>query len=429
MIMMRYKFLKVFLLLIISFLLAKNSFSTKTENNINKSMIVIIDPGHGGKDPGAVSKGTREKDIVLGIGLKLGKLISDTFPDVKVIYTRNTDVFVPLIERSRIANKSKADLFISLHANFCATPATRGTETFVLGLHRSNDNLDVAKKENSVILLEDNYSSTYEDFDPNSSESYIMFELVQNIYMDQSVSFADAIQQQFKSKLETSNRGVKQAGFLVLRQSSMPSVLIETGFLSNQNEAKYLSSESGQETISLSIFDAFRKFKSWNSGTITPNLATVKAKSVEKDTNARTEIKQDTEPIANVIPAVEKPSKNEDTAANHKFEIKEKVEKPLEKSISNGSTSIGDKNSDNNNYYSVQIAASVTSVDPTPSNFKGLKGIKRDKTDKYYRYYFGNESSLEKIKPLQQQIKSKYPQAFIVSFVNGKRTVINTDTK
>ena len=178
-------------------------------------MVVVIDPGHGGKDPGAVSKGIQEKDVVLGIGLKLGKYINENFPDVKVVFTRNTDVFVPLIDRSRIANKNKADLFISLHANTCGTPSLRGTETFVLGLHRSNDNLDVAKKENSVILMEDNYRQTYEGFDPNSSESYIMFEMVQDNYLDQSLSFADDIQRQFKSRLESSNRGVKQAGFLV----------------------------------------------------------------------------------------------------------------------------------------------------------------------------------------------------------------------
>jgi len=159
-------------------------------------------------------------------------------------------------------------LFISIHANHCGTPATRGTETFVLGLHRSNDNLDVAKKENSVILLEDNYDITYEGFDPNSPESYIMFEMAQDVFMDQSLSFADAVQQQFKAKIGTPDRGVKQAGFLVLRQSSMPSVLIELGFLSNQTEANYLNSDSGQENLSRSIFEAFRKFKVKNSTSV-----------------------------------------------------------------------------------------------------------------------------------------------------------------
>lgn len=273
-------------------------------------MLVIIDPGHGGKDPGAVAKGVREKDVVLGVGLKLGKFMNENFPDVKVIFTRNTDVFVPLIERSRIANKNKADLFISIHANYCSTPAIRGTETFVLGLHRSNDNLDVAKKENSVILLEDNYSKTYEGFDPNSSESYIMFEMAQDIYMDQSLSFADDIQHQFKSRLKNSSRGVKQAGFLVLRQSSMPSVLVETGFLSNQTEANYLKSEEGQKEIALSIFDAFRKFKDRNSGVNTPVTAEAKLTPANHQ-NTETTKPAENKPVT--IPENEKPKKTDTT--------------------------------------------------------------------------------------------------------------------
>ena len=199
--MMKYFHFRILQLLIIGFFISGESFSATTLNKISKQMVVVIDPGHGGKDHGAVNKGIQEKDVVLGIGLKLGKYITDNFQDVKVIYTRNSDIFVPLIDRSRIANKNKADLFISLHANFCGTPSLRGTETFVLGLHRSNENLDVAKKENSVILLEDNYSTTYEGFDPNSSESYIMFELVQDTYLDQSLLFADDIQRQFNRRL------------------------------------------------------------------------------------------------------------------------------------------------------------------------------------------------------------------------------------
>jgi len=296
-----------YLIIILCIFLSEKTFSITSTNQASKQLVVVIDPGHGGKDPGAVNKSIREKDVVLAIGLKLGSLINENHPDVKVIFTRNTDVFVPLIDRSRIANKSKADLFISLHANFCSTPATRGTETFVLGLHRSNDNLDVAKKENSVILLEEDYSTTYEGFDPNLSESYIMFELVQDLYMDQSLSFADAIQQQFKTRLGTSNRGVKQAGFLVLRQSSMPSVLIEAGFLSNQAEANYLSSEEGQQHIALSIFEAFKKVKGKSSGSagsknsdlasVKKNQETTSAPIKQKDTveTPKTEVKKQDE--------------------------------------------------------------------------------------------------------------------------------------
>jgi len=388
-------------------------------------MVVVIDPGHGGKDPGAVSRGIQEKDVVLGIGLKLGKYITENFQDVKVIFTRNTDIFVPLIDRSRIANKNKADLFISLHANTCGTPSLRGTETFVLGLHRSNENLDVAKKENSVILMEDNYKQTYEGFDPNSSESYIMFELVQDNYLDQSLSFADDIQRQFKSRLESSNRGVKQAGFLVLRESSMPSVLVETGFVSNQAEANYLKSDEGQQVIASSIFDAFRRFKSKSSGSSVPERHTVNS-TTKPDTSSLT-----------VLPEKKKENKPEE-----KTEIKSEENKPettkkivvaektrsTEVPITTVDTLSDNKVASNETYYSVQIGANTTPIEPSAANFKGLKEVRREKTDKYYRYYIGKETSIESITPILQQIKLKFSQAFIVYFIDGKRTIINTNS-
>lgn len=396
---------KAFKILIFCILFAGNSFSNTSVNNNSKQLVVVIDPGHGGKDPGAVNKTIREKDVVLGIGLKLGKLISENYPEVKVIYTRSSDVFIPLIERSRIANKSKADLFISLHANFCGTPSTRGTETFTLGLHRSNDNLEVAKKENSVILLEDNYNETYGRFDPNSSESYIMFEMMQDLYMDQSLSFADAIQQQFKSRTESSNRGVKQAGFLVLRQSSMPSVLVESGFISNKDEANYLSSDEGQRHVALSILEAFRKFKDKNSGSVnkTHEVAAIHQKPEEAAPNQ--EIRSENQKQAEIVSPTQiaesaKPAIETDTTENVKTTA-------------------------NNIYYSVQIGANTTPVELVAANFKGLKNVRREKTDKYYRYYLGNENTLDKITSELHQIKLKFPQAFIVSFVDGKRVPVN----
>jgi len=413
-------------------------------------MVVVIDPGHGGKDPGAVNKSIREKDVVLGIGLKLGKYMNENFPDVKVIFTRNTDVFVPLIDRSRIANKNKANLFISIHANFCGTPATRGTETFFLGLARSNENLDVAKKENSVILLEDNYASVYEGFDPNSSESYIMFETVQDIYMRQSLSFADDIQHQFKSRIESPGRGVKQAGFLVLRMSSMPSVLVESGFISNKIEANYLSSEDGQRDIAMSIIDAFRKFKAKNSGANISDIAETKsipadqhvktaAKSDDISINVSTEQKQDTNLADKPLPIVENPSGKQNSQQSQKSGIKQSVaenpviiSKKTEPKVVNSKftpTSLNNSFTESNAYYSVQIGASTTSVEPVTANFKGLKNVRREKSDKYYRYYVGKEISLEKITPILQQCKLKFPQAFIVSFINGERIIINTGFK
>ena len=435
--MMKYYYYKAFILLFLGVIVSEYSFSSEQRTKNEKTMVVVIDPGHGGKDPGAVNKGIREKDVVLGIGLKLGKLLNDNYSDVKVVFTRSTDVFIPLIERSRIANRNKADLFISIHANHCGTPSTRGTETFVLGLHRSADNLEVAKKENSVILLEEDYKENYEGFDPNLSESYIMFELVQDIYMDQSLSFADAIQNQFKTHLtNTLNRGVKQAGFLVLRQSSMPSVLIESGFLSNHSEANFLNSSEGQQNIAVSIFEAFRKFKSKNSVSPARVINTEKqALAVNETTSANSKQKTEiTTEVAENLPekpatTSEKTSAEKPEAINQSKNISpDQSDKTLQKQEDNSNSkdsAIKDKEIVGNVYYSVQIGASTTQVEPIAANFKGLREIRRDKTDKYYRYYIGKETSINKIKPILQQIKSKFPQAFIVSFVDGKRVIID----
>lgn len=223
---------------------------------------VVIDAGHGGKDPGAIGKLVKEKDIVLPIALKVGEYITTEMPGVKVVYTRKGDQFVPLDERAEIANRNKADLFVSIHANSISTPKIYGAETFVLGLHRSEENLEVAKKENSVIVLEDNYTTKYEGFDPSMTESYIIFELMQNVYLDQSIEMASLVQEQFEQRVGRHNRGVKQAGFLVLRKTAMPGILVEVGFLSNRDEEKFLASEQGQVFLASAIFRAIRDYKS-----------------------------------------------------------------------------------------------------------------------------------------------------------------------
>lgn len=224
---------------------------------------VVIDAGHGGKDYGAIGSTANEKDIVLDIALRVGKYIDEYLPEVEVIYTRTTDVFVPLHERAAIANKNDADLFISIHAN--ANPSSRpfGTETFAMGLHKSEENLEVAKLENSAILYEENYDSTYGGFEPNSAESYIIFSLMQNTFLDQSLNFASYVQNQFRERANRKDRGVKQAGFLVLWKTTMPSVLIETGFISNPREEKYLKSQQGKDYLASAIFRAFRDYKTW----------------------------------------------------------------------------------------------------------------------------------------------------------------------
>ena len=221
---------------------------------------VVIDAGHGGKDPGALGRHCKEKDIVLDVALRLGKMINDSLPTVQTIYTRDKDVFVDLYKRAEIANKSGADLFISIHANWVNKPEIRGAETFVLGLHRSKENLEVAQKENSVITLEEDYTNNYEGFDPSQPESYIIFELMQNRYLENSLLMASLTQENFVG-MQRENRGVRQAGFLVLRQTSMPSVLVELGFLSNKEEELYMKSEEGRKQLVVSIFNAFKQYK------------------------------------------------------------------------------------------------------------------------------------------------------------------------
>ena len=223
---------------------------------------LVIDAGHGGKDPGAMANGAKEKNINLAVALAFGKLVEQNCKDVKVVYTRKPDVFVELNERANIANRNKADLFISIHTNATAAKVgPQGTETYTLGMHRAADNLAVAKRENSVITLENDYEEKYEGFDPNSSESYIIFELMQDKNMERSVKFADLIQKQFRNTAKRVDKGVHQAGFLVLRATSMPSVLVELGYINNANEASYLTSTAGVNALAKSIYNAFIAYK------------------------------------------------------------------------------------------------------------------------------------------------------------------------
>ena len=242
------------------------AFSQKKDTY--KVRTVVIDPGHGGVKPGAQGSRSQEKNITLSIAKKFGKLVSDNYPDVKVIYTRTTDVDISLAERAHIANRNKADLFISIHANSHPTAAPTGVETFVMGLSESRANLEVAKKENADILLEADYKSNeaYKGFDPNSPESYVMLAMFQNAYLDKSLNFAQAIQTQYKQNLKTINRGVKQAELFVLYKTTCPSVLTEVGFISNPTEEAFMLSDEGQAKIAISLFNAFMNFKATEEG-------------------------------------------------------------------------------------------------------------------------------------------------------------------
>lgn len=243
------KILKIFCLLFFAFV--SISFSQK---------VVVIDAGHGGKDPGAQGKHSDEKDITLAVALKVGHYLEQNVDNVKVIYTRKTDVFVPLNERADIANRNNADLFVSIHVNSTDDKRVHGAETYVMGLHKSKDNLDIAIKENSVILLEKDYKNKYNDFDPTSPEAYIVLNLYQNEYLDMSLDLAEKIQTQFRERAKRKDLGVRQAGFLVLWRTTMPSVLIEIGFISNPTEERYLNSQYGQDIIASAIYRAIRDY-------------------------------------------------------------------------------------------------------------------------------------------------------------------------
>ncbi|MDA0195935.1 MAG: N-acetylmuramoyl-L-alanine amidase [Bacteroidetes bacterium] len=223
---------------------------------------IVLDAGHGGKDPGTSGAHSKEKDIALDVVLKLGKIINEYLPDVEVIYTRKGDTYPEVYKRAELANKEGADLFISIHANWVSNPQIRGTETYVMGLHKTQANLNVAMRENSVINLEENSKENYDGFDPNSPESYILFSLAQNAYVNNSLMLAENVEKQFGERAGRKSRGVKSAGFLVLWQTSMPSILVETGYLSNEREERELNDELVQTYIASGIYRAFRDYKS-----------------------------------------------------------------------------------------------------------------------------------------------------------------------
>ncbi|MCF6168026.1 N-acetylmuramoyl-L-alanine amidase [Lutibacter sp.] len=366
------KFIFVFVFFSTFFSVTNSVFAQK------KDFIVVLDAGHGGKDPGKVGyKKSKEKEIALKIVLQIGKLLEKE-KGIKVIYTRKTDVFVDLWERGRIANKADANLFVSIHCNAHNSQAY-GAETWVLGTHANKQNFEVAKAENAVILLEDNYQKNYKGFDPNSPESVIGLTLMQEEYLDQSIQLASIIQKGLTKDLKRKDRGVKQAGFVVLHQTYMPSVLIETGFITNKIEGPFLNSKIGQQKFSREIYKNILKYIQQL------NLNTVK--------NDR------------VITEIPKKTKG----------------KVIEKKGVNGLGNV---------VFKVQIASGSRKLETKPYNFKGLKDIERVKVGKTYKYYLGLTQSYSKIKELQKLAKSKgFRTAFIVAFKNGKKIPVNNILK
>lgn len=347
---------------------------------------VVIDPGHGGRDPGAIGANSEEKDLVLSISLKLGGYIEENFDDVEVIYTRTTDEFIGLQRRAQIANENKADLFISMHINSVASHRPYGTETFVMGLHKSKENLAVAKKENASILYEDDYLETYDGYDPNSPESNIMFSMFQNLYLNQSLTMASLIQDQFRDRAGRHDRGVKQAGFLVLYNIAMPGILVEAGFLSNPKEEKYLMSETGQAHIASAVFRAFRDYKNYQDNLARQQLASINGSSLNASDSDN-------------LPATSaKPAQPVSPHSN-----------PL---------------TDDGPVISFRVQFATTSVErPVDApEFKGLKGISFYFHDGLYKYTVGNEKTLEEAVLIQQNLhQNGFKDAFVVAFKNNER--------
>lgn len=340
---------------------------------------VVIDPGHGGKDPGAVSSSdVYEKTVVLNVGLLLGKKIKEAYPDVKVIYTRDKDEFIGLADRASIANKAGADLFISLHCNAAGNKSANGLESWVLGLHKSAASLEVAKKENNAILMEDGHESTYEDFDPNDPDAYIALAMRQNAFLDQSLVFADYVQKNCVGDLGRKNRGVRQAGFVVLYRATMPSVLVELGFLSNKEEEKFLSSAEGQEDLANELFDAFVAYKT--------HKEKVDGLSSESDG----------------VPDTVK-------------------ETPKEDPVTETETGV---------IFKVQIATSSLNLPTKPENFKGMSDVEMVTAGKWFKYFVGNYKSLDEAKARQKEVQEKgYDTAFIVAYDNGKKISVEDAVK
>jgi N-acetylmuramoyl-L-alanine amidase len=378
---------------IILFLLAILFLKATPFQAKEKTFTVVIDAGHGGKDPGSVTSRVKEKTVNLAVALKLGDFIKAGHKDVKVIYTRETDRFVELNERASIANRNRADLFISIHANSMKKghQSIRGTETYTLGLAQSTENLDVAMLENSVILLEDNYKQRYGGFDPHSSESYIIFEYVQNKHMEQSIVFASEIQNAFAAAKRRS-RGVRQAGFLVLRASNMPSVLVELGFISNPEEEQFLISKNGQNQLARAIYKAFTKYKAdydRKRGSYAPIRDT-------KD--------------------VELPPDRQEAAP----EPKPARPSSAGRSKPDNTGSASSKASAGQVIYKIQILSSDRKLAPKSPLLKGYKAdFYRD--GNLYKYTCGESADQKVIQQLLKQASKDFKGAFIIRFKDGKR--------
>lgn len=369
--------------------------SAQAQKAKNKPFTLVIDAGHGGKDPGAIGRrGTKEKHINLSVAKSFGRAVANRYPEIKIIYTRSKDVFIPLNQRAKIANQAKADLFISIHTNASKNRSARGCETFTLGAGSSAEALAAAKYENEVILKEENFEATYNGFNPSSTESYIIFELLRGHDMEKSVSCAEHIQNRMVTRSKLPNRGVSSAGFLVLHQTAMPSILIELGFISNSTEEKMLASSSGQEKLVKGIFEGFCNYYEEYKKTKLDN---------KKDSNPA--IDEAAEPVINDESTEAPVTTEEQTPPENNRTEKESL--PV---------------------FKVQILTSEKRLKAGDSRFKGeTVDFYREKG--MYKYTCGASTNRSEIEALRRRLAKKFKGAFVIAFINDKRVDINKITE
>lgn len=370
---------------------------------------LVIDAGHGGHDAGAKGAFSYEKNINLNVALAFGRYVEENCPDVKVVYTRKTDVFIPLHKRADIANKNKADVFISIHTNALPKGSiAHGLETYTMGIRRSDEKLSAAQRENSVIVIEEDYKEHYEGYDPNSPESAIMFEFMHDKNMARSVELAKYVQNSVCSIAKRPNKGVKQDVFLVLRETSMPACLIELGFITTPDEEKFLNNKENIDKLAKGIFEAFSKYKAKYDNNVTVPYKTMK--------KPKTEIPTIIPPAdEKVTEEPEKPRKNSQSAP------KVKKEEATITETSGKDSDKNDKNISDKPVFKIQVLASSKNLSPTSSNFKGLEGIDSYKEGELVKYTYGASTDYNEIYRLRKSILDKFPEAFIIAFKNGEK--------
>lgn len=391
----------------------------------NKRFTLVIDPGHGGHDAGALGAISKEKNINLAVALRFGKYVEQNLPEVRVIYTRKTDVFIPLNERANIANRANADLFISVHTN--ALPAgkvARGFETYTLGMHRAKDNLDVAMRENSVISMEKDYQQRYQGFDPRSSESYIIFEFIQGKNMERSVDLARMIQRGVCDGANRPDKGVHQAGFLVLRETSMPGCLIELGFITTPDEERLLNNDSRVDDIARGIYEAFAKYKNKYDRSVS---VPYRAKDSEDVNLPKIVPDQEPAPKTRVVTRGKLPKREEATPEQPKREVKE-VKKPEPKrDVKKQEPKKEVKKAEvaDAPVFKLQIFVGSRKLRKGDAHFKGETDYDSFQEGNLVKYTLGASTNYNEIYRLRKEKLDKFPEAFIIAFKNGQKYDVN----